>query len=194
MIEYIIVLKDVINVKVIFLDFDGVINDNIFGKFSYVEEKFLLLLKEIIDKTGAKIVVSSAKKNELFDDYTGDLKDSKVYKNYFVPIINFGLDIYDITPYVKTDGAQDREAEIIEYLNAHPEIEEFVIIEDDNIIFSLIDHQVLIEYCDGLSSEHVDAAIRILRGELGFYPPSVDISEPLDDRFQRILKYRNKVS
>lgn len=177
--------------KVIFLDFDGVINDGVFGEQNYVEIRFLQLLKEIINQTDAKIVVSSSNKNELFEDNMRSAKESEVYNNYFIPIMNFGIDIYDVTPCVKTNGRQDREAEINSYLKMHPEIDEFVIIEDDNIISSLVDHQVLIEYCDGLKEEHVEAAIRILHGELGFYPPTVDVNETLKDRFQRILKHHN---
>lgn len=44
--------------KIIFLDVDGVLNDNDYSK-TKVDETKVRLLKEIVDKTGAKIVLSS---------------------------------------------------------------------------------------------------------------------------------------
>lgn len=177
--------------KVIFLDFDGVINNRAFGERNFVEERFVNILKRIVGETNALIVVSSANKNELFRDLNKGLKESEVYTNYFVPLMNMGIKISDVTPFVKSDGLQDREAEIKAYLRKHPGIEQYVIIEDDNIITSLAEHQVLIEYGDGLKEEHIEPAIKILHGDLGFYPPIVDINEPFRERFQRILKYHN---
>lgn len=62
---------------------------------------------------------------------------------------------------------------------------EFVIIEDDYIMKTLYPHQVFIENSDGLRAEYVAPAIRILTGNLGFYPEEYNRSETFQERIER---------
>ena len=101
--------------KVIFLDFDGVINNwEYFEGVDYNNVKYLL---EIIKSTGAKVVATSSKKYcfqknlEIPYENTSFYKDIKTLKEY-------GINISDITPYI--DG--NRWLEINEYLKIHSEI------------------------------------------------------------------------
>ena len=69
----------------------------------------------------------------------------------------------------------------------HPEIQEFVIIEDDYVMQRLYDHQVFIEYSNGFVSEYIDPTLRILNGKLGFYPPEYDRSETFEEIIRRLF-------
>ena len=183
--------------KVIFLDFDGVINDvRTKNRGTKVEEKYVNLLKMIISATNANVIATSSHKNEFIgkdyikrNDGPHSIKhdDTSCFIEYEKPLLEMGVKIYDYTPNLKKNFLDSRELEIDAYLHLHPEIEEFVIVEDEHVISKYADHQVLIEYANGLSIEHVEPAINILNGNLGFYPPSYDQTETLEHRIKRIF-------
>lgn len=158
--------------RVIFLDFDGVIND-CHDRSVIVKAEFVAELKKVIVQTGAKIVVTSAHRDDV--RFVTTLKHS-------------GIQIYDYLPQLVVDKEEDkRELEIIYYLGQHSEIENFVIIEDDFVMKQLYDHQVFIEYSNGFTSEYVEPAIRILNGHLGFYPENYDRNETFEERMYRLF-------
>ena len=168
--------------KVIFLDFDGVINNwEHFDEIDYNNVKYLL---QIIDKTGAKIVSTSSKKYSFQRNSSIKYEDSSFYE-YVNVLRDYGINIEDITPYV--DG--NRELEISEYLRLHPDIEHFLILDDDYVIKNLKEHQVFLDLYRGICEEHVEPSINILNGNLGFYPPNFDFSETAIERNTRINKY-----
>jgi len=126
--------------KLIFLDIDGVLNTSETFKKRYydykktgvynleIDEFRLNYLKEIIEKTNAKIVLSST--------WRGYFKkiDEKIVpvhykgeqlKNMFE---KYELDIYDITSY---DKNRYRENEIMEYLEKKEDVESFIVIDDE---------------------------------------------------------------
>lgn len=129
--------------KVIFLDIEGVLNtketyERICRTRGYTTmidieiDKFRLdYLKEIIDKTNAKIVLSSSLR--YFFDRKDDklhpttLKGIKLYENFK----RHGIEIYDITP----TNMNSREEQIKEWLSNKDNIESFVIIDDDPTAF-----------------------------------------------------------
>ena len=151
--------------KVIFLDVDGVLNsikdydehykdsENKPILYDDVEERPLLLLKELVDKTGAKIVVSSSWR-----------KIEKLYHKLGNALYEYGMRIYDVTPYRYN---KDRSDEIYEWLY-DKNIESFVILDDDNFKFEesgLGKYLIKTTYDDGLRTEHIEKAIKILNGE-----------------------------
>lgn len=88
---------------------------------------------------------------------------SHILEELTTSLINGGIEIVGFTPNGKT-----RECEIIGYLSKHPEIENYVILEDDYFMKKLSDHLVKLP-CQsigieqqGLQDEHVDKAIKIL--------------------------------
>lgn len=172
--------------KVIFLDFDGVVND-IRNTTNLVVEEYVLNLKKIVELTGAKIVVSSSRKNEFIGEKDIIHEETYCYQNYEFPLLLLGLEIYDYTPYVEGPATNRKELEIEVYLKEHLEIEEYVILDDDMVMKKFLAHQVFIEYSNGLLKEHITPAIAILNGKLGFYPPNYDIEEGLMERAGRIL-------
>lgn len=151
--------------KVIFLDFDGVLNS---AKYLEEKERFgfaidparMVLLKQIVDATDAKIVLSTSwrehwSKDPLQCDSTGEIINS-----FFS---EFGLQIFDKTPELSTK----RENEIRSWLDTHTDIEGFVIL-DDRILFAeyLNGHFVKTSgYFEGLDETDVQDAIWILTNQ-----------------------------
>lgn len=169
--------------KVIFLDFDGVIND--WYTFESVNEENLLNLKKIVDETNAKIVVTSSSKYAFQRKINQvEYEESRCYKIYVKALLTIGIEVYDFTPYINGD----RRKEITEYLRLHPEIKEYLILDDDYIIEDLKEHQVYLDLYKGIKKEHIEPSINILNGALGFYPETY-IDETEEEKSIRINKY-----
>ena len=166
--------------KIIFLDVDGVLNTtNTFIKRKIIKQKTgyyileiddfrLQYLKEIVDKSNSKIVLTSTwrmnfkKENNKIIPLTNKAKElQNKFKEY-------GIDIYDITI---LDKNRNREKEIKEWLNNN-NVENFVILDDDNKdLQSFIDKELihiknnpkdLNEQNNGLCIEHIEKALQIL--------------------------------
>ena len=106
--------------KVIFLDFNGVLDTS--ENMDEIDFNNLQRLKYIVEKTDAKIVISSSIKNSFY--YTGHF--SKLLMHVIKTIENEQMEVIGITPKSST-----RENEIKLYLNSHADIENFCIIDDD---------------------------------------------------------------
>lgn len=142
--------------KVIFLDFNWVLDT--YDNMDEINPTNLQRLKTIVDKTGAQIVISSSLKNSYY--YTGTL--SRKLKDIINELERVGIEVIDITPNAKT-----REEEINLYLEIHPEIENFCIIDDDYEMESLKENLVKLpsQMNEGqmwLDDMHMNMAIRIL--------------------------------
>lgn len=168
--------------RIIFLDFDGVIND--WYTMNGVNINNILVLKHIADVTGAKIVVTSSNK---YSFQRGNIvyEDSLCYKRYVQTLLNNGIEVYNYTK----DCGGDREKEIITYLSEHSDIKDYLILDDDYIFKNLIDHQVFLDWYKGLREEHIEPCLNILNGNLGFYPNNLDLNESDEKRLIRINKY-----
>lgn len=136
--------------KIIFLDFDGVLNviptkHDDFGAIFHVE--FVLNLKEIIEETGAKIVISSSWRSD------GLEKLRRMWEHRKYP-----GEIVDVTPSTVAAGKRydipydlvKRGDEIRLWLENN-KVNKFVIIDDDNDICEYRDNFV---YC--VNPEHED--------------------------------------
>lgn len=181
--------------KVIFLDFDGVIN-NIHSDEVLVNPLFVRELKKVIEETEAKVVVISNKRDNFLIENSSFLENSFCYKNYIKPLAEMGIEIYGYIPFINAKQEEARELEIEAYLASHHEIEDFVIIEDDYVMQRLFEHQVFIEYSDGFVSKYVEPSIQILNGNLGFYPKEYDRSETFQERIKRLFPslFLNEIS
>lgn len=167
--------------KVIFLDFDGVIND--WYTMNSVNIDNVLILKQIIDMTGAKIVVTSSNK---YNFQRGNVlyEDSLCYRRYVQALLQNGINVYDYTK-----DYNDRELEIITYLKEHNDITKYLILDDDYIFNFLKEHQVFLDLYKGLCEEHINHCFNILNGNLGFYPSDFDMNETDEKRLIRINEY-----
>lgn len=158
--------------KVIFLDVDGVLNS--IGWMKKNDEKKhgnceinpenVKMLKDIVDKTGAKIVLSSTWRN--VDGTDGKLRHP-MYDYLVDELRKFGMEIFSRTSLINND----RPKEIKAWLNETSfEIESFVSIDDD---FSEKDYEkqgvcnrlIKTQFWDengGLQRNHVEQAIQLL--------------------------------
>ena len=178
------IIRMIEHMKVIFLDFDGVINDYI--TINEINEYNVEMLKRIVNETDAKVVVTSSHK-QLYQ--MNNNKEGFLNNNYYVQTLKEnGIDIIDCTPYIKEQGIKDnqREQEILEYLKNHPEITQFLILDDDYIIETLKEHEIFLDLGSGLREKYLAPAIKILNGELNFYHDCAD--EELSDTSDRLLR------
>ena len=144
--------------KVIFLDFDGVLNSNIFVLDSkqkapfFLEDDKMLLLKNIINETDAKVVLSTSWR----EVWNTELSVSKQLKEYFD---SFEIDVYDVTSCVN----YHRPSEIKEWLSRHDVIS-YVILDDITDPWDGLEDHVVTTNLDGLGLTEALAlqAIQIL--------------------------------
>lgn len=143
--------------KIIFLDFNGVLDT--YENMDKIDPDNLKRLKHIIDETNSKVVISSSLKKSYF--YTGHL--SKRLENIIKILENTGIEVIDITP-----NSDTRENEIKLYLEQHPEIENYCIIDDDYEMEQLKNHLIKLPSQmqvgqTGLDDYHMNMAIKILK-------------------------------
>lgn len=152
--------------KVIFLDVDGVLNskETLSNKNMYeaqINSKLLNNLKYIIDKTKAKVVLSSTWRY-YFHNHPVDNFNRKLLEDRLASI---GVKIFDITSVYHKD-CKNRADEIRFWLkNTEEEIENFIIIDDndDGGELSQFGEKFIHTSFDfGLTKEDADKAIKIL--------------------------------
>lgn len=164
--------------KIIFVDFDGVLNSGAWARertrqiahktppftaedeASWIlEPACMALLNQAVDRTGAKVVVSSSWRGA--DDEgrqhcldmlrAGGLEGEVVGQ---CPHGRIDLDLAGV-------GATVRSAEIKSWLADHPEVEAFVILDDEHIGWTGPEFvQTRGRY--GIEQEHVDRIVRLL--------------------------------
>lgn len=150
--------------KVIFLDVDGVLNERntptrTKTHMIFIDEEKLFRLKRIVDATDAKIVLSSTWRYDRDDArYNGDfLELQEAFRSV-------GLDFYSYTP-VDAIGIR-RGMEIRAWLGLHPEVDRFIILDDELYDFEergLLPHLVKTDFADGgLTEKHTREAIELL--------------------------------
>jgi len=138
--------------KVVFLDIDGVLNDTVTTKDlmnDLPKKDHLDCLKTIIDATGAKIVLSSTWR--LLPSARSAVKSA---------LGTVGLEFIDITKELR-----DRASEIQEWLSRHPDVEQFVILDDEEISGKFPNNLVQTTFYHGLLPEHSEKAIKILNSQ-----------------------------
>lgn len=194
--------------KIIFLDIDGVLNsnewasrrfeetsmDSIASSYPFYEFDPLLVknLNKIIDKTGAKVVVSSTwrlgrTKEELQEilngvGFTGEVID---VTPYMPSPLGFGYDVprgCEIDWWLEQNGGFHRINWSLEEFTRYVEkakIKNYVILDDDSdMLYNQREHFVLTSFMDGLSESCVDKAISILNTPVQklYYPNYVSNS------------------
>ena len=153
--------------KIIFLDIDGVLNSRAYDRKrnwneqTDIDETRLPLIKEIVDATNAKIVLSSTWR-EHWNRVPNRCKEDGRYINK--TFAKYGLTIYDKTPNLGISAM--RRDEIQKWLNDAQEIvESFVIIDDYRYGWGDLSSRFVKtdpNFRSGIEKEHVDRAIEIL--------------------------------
>lgn len=149
--------------KIIFLDIDGVLNSRQYDAErgtaeGNIDVSRLLLLKQLVDQTGAKIVLTSSWRCHW--DPVGECTDEigKALENTFG---RFGICLYDKTPELEND----RSKEINEWLTMNRDVNAFVVIDDMKFgWYKLAPFVVNTDYLigRGLEERHIEKAIKIL--------------------------------
>lgn len=162
------------NRKIIFLDIDGVLNSMDYFEqtkeckgYTEINPDKVKLLKEIVDRTGAEIVLSSTWRN------LGKRKNEPEHPMYTYltdTLKEYGMEIVDHTPYI----GQDRPKEIKAWLdNQRNKDIRFVSLDDDFPkykydevgIGDFLVRTSFYEKDGGLRQEHVEKAVEILNRE-----------------------------
>lgn len=172
--------------KVIFLDIDGVLNwyhsKSHCGLYLGIDTIRIKRLAKIVEATGAAIVLTTTWK----DFYEiGAYKQSNrtgIYMNN--KFRKTGLKIYDSA--MDVAGWAKRGAAIKTWLDNHPEVKEFVILDDeifnDYETYDYLPHMIKTMYrlepgqdrFGGLTDYLVEKAIDILNGKLPEHGPTID--------------------
>lgn len=153
--------------KVIFLDFDGVLNSrryvlNCGDQELAIDPARMALLKEIVDATGAKLVLSTSWR----EHWSADPKECDSTGRLMDEIFSaHGMQISDKTPKLSAS----RTEEIKSWLAAHPEITNYVVLDDMFLGDALLaEHFVKTSYyTEGLGKLEAERAIAILKREGG---------------------------
>lgn len=117
--------------KTIFLDIDGVLNVDYEDRdqFGHIfRDEYVQNLKEIIEKTGAKIVISSTWKDKGIERML-DLWKERNLPGEIIDITPDCVDVCEATNIVYYDQVK-RGHEIKLWLERHPEVTQYVILDD----------------------------------------------------------------
>jgi hypothetical protein len=151
--------------KVIFLDFDGVLNSlrylSACGETGLViDPTRMALLKEIVDSTGAQIVLSTSWREHWWAISEACDAIGREIRERFAA---WGLEILDKTSQLPVG----RTAQIRDWLDHHPETETYLILDDALLSAGFLEGHYIktSNYHDGLASEDVPRAIAILNGK-----------------------------
>ena len=143
--------------KVIFLDFNGILDT--YENMDVIDSDNLNRLKRIVDECNAKVVLTTSNKNNYYR--SGIIRG--ILKYIIDSLLEAGIDVIGMVPMLDS-----REDEIHAYLDMHPEVEAFVILDDDYDMPSFRDNLILLPSQmigieqRGLEDEHVEKAISIL--------------------------------
>ncbi len=157
--------------KVLFLDFDGVLNNKAFfegfkGRFvpdeDMIDPQAVGLLQDIIDKTGAKIVISSSwRKGFDLEELQAMLKNKGLVRAEIIGKTPAKMSLYH-------RGGEIR-MWLRDYVDKSDPIEGIVILDDDSDMESLMPWLVQTFWETGLLPEHVGEAERTI----GTQPPDI---------------------
>ena len=158
--------------KVIFLDIDGVLNHmGVFPDAGFPDEPIapecVARLRQIVDATGAKIVLSSSWRTGWFKDTEEQGSSGEVLNRV---LAREGLEIFDKTGY---KDSWNRSEEVIEWMQQAPEpVESFIILDDCDYYwkdYCMSDYWIESSFmAGGLLERHVERAIHILNHKIRF--------------------------
>lgn len=157
--------------KIIFLDVDGVLNTTktteMFEEYTFVEDEKVQLLKQLVTRTGAEIVLSSSWRygwwvKRKVNPTPSDLSSIRLFDALEKKLSEYGLELLDHTDETSTRGQEI--AWWLESWDGEP-IESFVILDDMHLSYLLphTSHVVSTSISKGLTQVHVDRAVNILK-------------------------------
>ena len=173
----------VIIMNVIFLDFEGVLDTYHYNSIEDIERR-IKILADICHEYNCKVVIESSSKDAI-DEETLEVMDGSLVNYIFAMFKKYNIECIGRTPNVErrtnkfTYLSMWKEDEIIQYLEMHPEIEHYCVIDDDDAktvwhwevsdLEKVRDHLVkTINYSDnpdeeGLLIEHKEEVGKVLK-------------------------------
>ena len=155
--------------KVIFLDFDGVITTH---KSQYrLDKDKMELVKRICDETDAYIVISSSWRRFTLEDTIKDITDTS---SWYVPVPFTPIErVVGVTSRMYSFKGGDnkykchytlpRGVEIERYLRENEDIDKYVILDDDaDMLLEQAPYFIKTDAIEGLSEQDAEKAITIL--------------------------------
>lgn len=156
--------------RVVFLDMDGVLNSS---DYLYVRNRrtkrewkemidpaMVALLNRVLEITGAKVVLSSSWR------YRFNTPEKLEKLRSILRSRGFAGELIDRTPLGMEmppgSGAGVRGIEVAFWLNRHPEVSEYVILDDSDDFPGLGDRLVRTSWAEGLTAKHAKHAVAIL--------------------------------
>ena len=120
-----------------------------------LDERAICQLRRIVETTGAEIVLSSSWR--WYKEQRNTVHKQLKRKN---------IDFIDTTP-IEITVKMSRADEINAWLEKHPDIDNYVILDDEEIKdIKLTPHCVKTTFKHGLTRDKAEQAIKILKGEL----------------------------
>ena len=132
--------------SVIFLDIDGVLNndDEKNGKGKYIVGEYVQNLSKLVEATSAKIVLTSSWRKGLVDWINRNFPEEDFYATHYKMLLSYfsanNLHIAGVTPINHEIASKDmfskikyaRPLEINEWLKKNPNVNHFVILDDED--------------------------------------------------------------
>ena len=153
--------------KIIFVDVDGVLNCEKTTKrlkvnyeFFFVDTCKVLRLRDIVERTGAKLVLSSTWR--LGADPKAFYIEREALRELVAEFRRVRCPLwFDVTPYLPH---AKRWQEINAWLTLHPEVDEYIILDDlgEDEFRPMMDHLVKCDSRKGLIKERAELAISLL--------------------------------
>lgn len=177
--------------RVIFLDIDGVLNCTAVrrqklreGNFSVIiEPQHVQRLNDLVLRTNAAIVLTSSWRKYWMREGSVDGAGQRIEKAFAFE----NLSIFDKTP-VLDNGS--RSMEIEQWLKHKEHIDQYVILDDNDFLWSklLRQHWVCCPDDTGLTDQLVNLAEKILNGELLPVAEDPSLNEGILGRIQRRIR------
>lgn len=147
--------------KVIFLDMDGVlctprasVASGDTGMMAYLDPIACLLLRKLVEKTGARLVISSTwRKYHTRESFASILSAN---------CPNLGNYVVREDAWRTDDLGPRRGNEIARWLESRNDIEKFIILDDDSDMEHLMEHLILCNAYDGFGLQNYIDALEIL--------------------------------
>lgn len=139
--------------KVIFLDFDGVLNSmDDMGNYVHLNNSKVLLLQDLVKQTDAEIVISSTWRR---GNTLEELKRALWWTG-----LRSAHKVFDITD----SNGKLRGEEIQRWLDKHPEVTKYVILDDDgDMLESQKNNFVHVSIMHGFNRVYLNKALEILK-------------------------------
>ena len=148
--------------KVVFLDFDGVLKSEKYVLSCreggvVLDPSKMVLLKQIVYLTDAKIVLSTSWREHWENNPTKCNSTGRQINDIFA---KYGLHIFDKTPKLHLG----REQEIKSWLDRHAEVDNFVVLDDMFLSADFLEGHFVktSNYLGGLDGTAAENAVRIL--------------------------------